>query len=72
MPLPRGGVLTPRGVQLLGLVGLGSAGGFERLHFLLERTFDGQALSINFLIVSLILYNWVVFRLVIDYLLTLQ
>lgn len=52
MPLPRGGILTPRGVQMLGLAGLGSAGGFERLHFLLERTFDGQALSVNFLIVS--------------------
>ena len=49
--LPRGGVLTPRGVQLLGMTGLGSAGGFERLHFLLERIFDGPSLSLNFLIV---------------------
>ncbi len=49
--LPRGGVLTPRGVQLLGMTGLGSAGGFERMHFLLERIFDGESLSLNFLIV---------------------
>lgn len=34
VPLPSGGVLTPRGLQLLGLSGLGSAGGFERLHYL--------------------------------------
>jgi hypothetical protein len=39
-------------VQLLGLVGLGSAGGFERLHFLLERAFDGPHLTNSFLIVS--------------------
>lgn len=49
--LPRGGALTPRGVQLLGMTGLGSAGGFERMHFLLERIFDGPSLSLNFLIV---------------------
>ncbi|GAQ81878.1 alpha/beta-Hydrolases superfamily protein [Klebsormidium nitens] len=40
VPLPSGGVLTPRGLQLLGLSGLGSAGGFERLHYLLERAWD--------------------------------
>jgi len=39
-------------LQLLGLVGLGSAGGFERLHFLLESAFDGPHLTTNFLIVS--------------------
>lgn len=39
-------------MQLLGLVGLGSAGGFERLHFLLEGAFDGPHLTKNFLIVS--------------------
>ena len=35
--LPSGGVLSPRGFQLLGLAVLGSGGGFDRLHFLLER-----------------------------------
>ena len=35
--LPSGGILTPRGLQLLGLAGLGSGGGFDRLHYLLER-----------------------------------
>ncbi|KAL2653123.1 hypothetical protein R1flu_021251 [Riccia fluitans] len=38
--LPSGGTLTPRVLQLLGLTGLGSAGGFERLHYLLERAWD--------------------------------
>ncbi|KAL3684925.1 hypothetical protein R1sor_002947 [Riccia sorocarpa] len=38
--LPSGGTLTPRVFQLLGLTGLGSAGGFERLHYLLERAWD--------------------------------
>lgn len=39
-----------RGLQLLGMSGLGMGGGFERLHYLLESTFDpdGQ-LSITFL-----------------------
>lgn len=32
--LPSGGLLTPRGLQLLGLSGLGSSGGLERLHYL--------------------------------------
>ncbi|GKV50910.1 hypothetical protein SLEP1_g57589 [Rubroshorea leprosula] len=34
VPLPSGGILTPRGLQLLGLSGLGSSAGFERLHYL--------------------------------------
>jgi hypothetical protein len=34
VPLPSGGILTPHGLQLLGLSGLGSAGGFERLHYM--------------------------------------
>ncbi|WCJ22696.1 alpha/beta-Hydrolases superfamily protein [Euphorbia peplus] len=38
--LPSGGLLTPRGLQLLGLSGLGSSSGFERLHYLLERVWD--------------------------------
>ncbi|KAI5055698.1 hypothetical protein GOP47_0029219 [Adiantum capillus-veneris] len=38
--LPSGGKLSPRGLQLLGLSGLGSSGGFERLHYLLERAWD--------------------------------
>ncbi|XWS76961.1 hypothetical protein CRYUN_Cryun01aG0223100 [Craigia yunnanensis] len=32
--IPSGGILTPRGLQFLGLSGLGSSTGFERLHFL--------------------------------------
>ena len=51
-PLPSGGLLTPRALQLLGLSGLGSVGGFERLHFLLERAFDGDDISSVFLNVS--------------------
>lgn len=38
--LPSGGKLSPQGLQLLGLSGLGSGGGFERLHYLLERAWD--------------------------------
>lgn len=38
--LPSGGILTPKGLQILGLVGLGSGGGFERLHYMLERVWD--------------------------------
>ena len=37
--LPSGGRLTPRGLQLLGW-GLGGSGGFEALHYLLERAWD--------------------------------
>eukprot|EP00850_Spirogloea_muscicola_P000731 SM000003S10976 [mRNA] locus=s3:46343:49800:- [translate_table: standard] len=40
--LPSGGVLSPRGLQVLGLSGLGSQGGFERLHFLFERAWEAQ------------------------------
>lgn len=40
--LPGGTRLTPRALQLLGLSGLGSSGGFERLHYLLESFFDGD------------------------------
>ncbi|KAJ9681397.1 hypothetical protein PVL29_020330 [Vitis rotundifolia] len=38
--LPSGGILTPRGLQLLGLSCLGSSTGFERLHYMLERVWD--------------------------------
>uniref|UniRef100_A0A7N0T2K0 AB hydrolase-1 domain-containing protein n=1 Tax=Kalanchoe fedtschenkoi TaxID=63787 RepID=A0A7N0T2K0_KALFE len=38
--LPSGGLLTPRGLQTLGLSGLGSSSGFERLHYMLERAWD--------------------------------
>ncbi|KAJ9563378.1 hypothetical protein OSB04_008538 [Centaurea solstitialis] len=34
VPLPSGGILTPRGLQLLGLSGLEASTGFERLHYL--------------------------------------
>ncbi|XP_024989423.1 uncharacterized protein LOC112523959 [Cynara cardunculus var. scolymus] len=40
VPLPSGGILTPRGLQLLGLTGLGASTGFERLHYLFERVWD--------------------------------
>ncbi|GKV49454.1 hypothetical protein SLEP1_g56205 [Rubroshorea leprosula] len=40
VPLPSGGILTARGLQLLGLSGLGSSAGFERLHYLFERVWD--------------------------------
>ncbi|EEE65149.1 uncharacterized protein [Oryza sativa Japonica Group] len=38
--LPSGGRLTPKMLQCLGLSGLGSGGGFERLHYLFERVWD--------------------------------
>lgn len=38
--LPSGGMLTPKGLQILGLAGLGSGGGFERLHYMFERVWD--------------------------------
>ncbi|XP_057979739.1 uncharacterized protein LOC131165736 [Malania oleifera] len=38
--LPSGGILTPRGLQLLGLSGLGTSTGFERLHYLFERVWE--------------------------------
>ncbi|KAK9279410.1 hypothetical protein L1049_013089 [Liquidambar formosana] len=40
VPLPSGGILTPRGLQTLGLSSLGSCAGFERLHYALERIWD--------------------------------
>ncbi|KAH0467620.1 hypothetical protein IEQ34_002653 [Dendrobium chrysotoxum] len=40
VPLPSGGILTPKGLQILGLAGLGSGGGFERLHYMFERIWD--------------------------------
>ncbi|XP_022871149.1 uncharacterized protein LOC111390353 [Olea europaea var. sylvestris] len=40
VPLPSGGFLTPRGLQLLGLSGLGSSTGFERLHYMFEAVWD--------------------------------
>ena len=39
---------------MLGLQGLGSSGGFERLHFLLESAFDGPDLSMAFIKVILL------------------
>ncbi|KAL9269146.1 Proline iminopeptidase-like protein [Drosera capensis] len=38
--LPSGGILTPRGLQTIGLSGLGSSTGFERLHYMLEGAWD--------------------------------
>ncbi|RDX68228.1 Proline iminopeptidase, partial [Mucuna pruriens] len=38
--LPSGGFLTPRGLQTLGLSGLGSRAGFESMHYLFERVWD--------------------------------
>ncbi|XP_015961876.2 uncharacterized protein LOC107485849 isoform X1 [Arachis duranensis] len=38
--LPSGGILTPRGLQILGLSGLGSGAGFERMHYLFERVWE--------------------------------
>ncbi|GAB2230909.1 hypothetical protein Droror1_Dr00015206 [Drosera rotundifolia] len=38
--LPSGGILTPRGLQSIGLSGLGSSTGFERLHYMLEGAWD--------------------------------
>ncbi len=42
-----------RTFQMLGLQGLGSSGGFERLHYLLESAFDGPDLSMAFMKVML-------------------
>lgn len=47
--LPSGSLLTPRSFQLLGCLGLGFAGGFDRLHFLLETCFDGEDISYRFM-----------------------
>ncbi|XP_020234786.1 uncharacterized protein LOC109814705 [Cajanus cajan] len=38
--LPSGGFLTPRGLQTLGLSGLGSRTGFESMHYLFEKVWD--------------------------------
>lgn len=38
--LPSGGILTPRGLQTLGLSGLGSGAGFESMHYMFERVWD--------------------------------
>ncbi|KAK0583381.1 hypothetical protein LWI29_036336 [Acer saccharum] len=38
--LPSGGILTSKGLQTLGLSGLGSSAGFERLHYMFERVWD--------------------------------
>jgi hypothetical protein len=38
--MPSGTRLSPRAFQLLGLSGLGSGGGFDRLHYLLESFFE--------------------------------
>lgn len=43
--LPSGGRLTPRGLQLLGW-GLGGSGGFEALHYLLERAWDSDLAAV--------------------------
>ncbi|KAL9234498.1 hypothetical protein vseg_009367 [Gypsophila vaccaria] len=40
VPLPSGGKLTPRGLQTLGLTGLGASSGFEQLHYMFERAWD--------------------------------
>ncbi|KAI3931470.1 hypothetical protein MKW92_045046 [Papaver armeniacum] len=40
VPLPSGGILTPRGLQTLGLSGLGLSTGFERMHYMFERVWD--------------------------------
>ncbi|PKA63482.1 hypothetical protein AXF42_Ash005377 [Apostasia shenzhenica] len=40
VPLPSGGVLTPKGLQIIGLAGLGCGGGFERMHYMFERVWD--------------------------------
>ncbi|XP_074557521.1 uncharacterized protein LOC141813454 [Curcuma longa] len=42
VPLPSGGILTPKGLQTIGLGGLGSGGGFERLHYMFERVWDPE------------------------------
>ncbi|CAL9131758.1 unnamed protein product [Musa acuminata var. zebrina] len=42
VPLPSGGILTPKGLQTLGLAGLGSSGGFERLHYMFEMVWDPE------------------------------
>ncbi|GAU32009.1 hypothetical protein TSUD_157980 [Trifolium subterraneum] len=43
--LPSGGILTPRGLQTLGLSGLGSGTGFESMHYMFERVWDPTLVS---------------------------
>uniref|UniRef100_A0A0D3BJ17 Uncharacterized protein n=1 Tax=Brassica oleracea var. oleracea TaxID=109376 RepID=A0A0D3BJ17_BRAOL len=40
VPLPSGDILTPNSLQSLGVSGLGSSTGFERLHYMLERVWE--------------------------------
>lgn len=48
-------IAIDRGLQLLGMAGLGMGGGFERLHYLLESAFDADGqLSIAFLRVGVL------------------
>ncbi|KAH9604144.1 hypothetical protein KSS87_010484, partial [Heliosperma pusillum] len=56
VPLPSGGMLMPRGLQTLGLTGLGASNGFEQLHYMFEGAWDPvitpgapKQLSYNFL-----------------------
>ncbi|KAJ7951199.1 proline iminopeptidase-like [Quillaja saponaria] len=51
--LPSGGFLTPRGLQTLGLTGLGSGSGFAHLHYMFDRVWDpilvpGASKQINY------------------------
>lgn len=56
--LLKGGPSLARGLQLLGMAGLGMGGGFERLHYLLESAFDPDGhLSITFLRVGQALHS---------------
>ncbi|KAK6918312.1 Alpha/beta hydrolase fold-1 [Dillenia turbinata] len=43
--LPSGGMLTPRSLQIIGLSGLGSSAGFERMHYMFERVWDPAIVS---------------------------
>ncbi|XP_022980807.1 uncharacterized protein LOC111480091 isoform X1 [Cucurbita maxima] len=65
VPLPSGGILTPRGLQTLGLSALGFSTGFERLHYLFERVWDpiivpGAPKRISFFFLNEI-DNWIPF-----------
>jgi len=46
--MPRGGTLSARRLRTIGL-GIGMEPGFERLHYLIEQAWDGEALSATFL-----------------------
>ncbi|KAF6157580.1 hypothetical protein GIB67_037153 [Kingdonia uniflora] len=63
--LPSGGLLTARGLQIIGLSGLGSSTGFERLHYMFERVWDpilvpGAKKSISYFFLKEI-ENWMAF-----------